>query len=136
MAWLERFSPTPGRSARTSMPRSRNAPAAPMPERIRNAGECTPPAERMISRPRSPPPRHRGARGPPGGGAAANKKARRGGGLKDAKMAGGGPRRIEIADRGRCAFVRPVTHGNRAVAVAKIRIHVGDERDLPLLREG
>ena len=53
MAWLERFSPTPGRSVRTSMPSSRNPPAAPMPERIRNAGECTPPAERMTSRPRS-----------------------------------------------------------------------------------
>jgi hypothetical protein len=42
---------------------------------------------------------------------------------------------VEIADRRRGAFFRPVAHRHRAIAVAKIRIHVGDKRNLPLLRE-
>src|SRR5262249_32860105 len=48
MAWFERFSPTAGKSARTAIPRSRSAAAAPIPARIRKAGEWTPPSATMI----------------------------------------------------------------------------------------
>ena len=52
----------------------------------------------------------------------------------DGKIAAPAHRSIEVADRRRTALVRPVAHGHRAVAVAEVRIHIGDERDLPLLR--
>ena len=55
--------------------------------------------------------------------------------IHDGQIAASAHRRVEVADRRRCALVRPVAHGHRAVAVAEIRVHVGDERDLALLRK-
>src|SRR6516162_3043439 len=54
----------------------------------------------------------------------------------DGEIASAAYRCIEIADCRGGALVRPVAHGNRALAVAKIGIHVRNERDLALLREG
>ena len=45
-------------------------------------------------------------------------------------------RGVEIADRGGGALVRPVALRHHAIAVAEIRVHVGEERHLPLLRKG
>src|SRR5205085_10456916 len=42
---------------------------------------------------------------------------------------------IEIANRRRGAPQRPVAHRHSAIAVAKIVVHVGDERHLTFLRE-
>src|SRR5262245_24793241 len=71
-----------------------------------------------------------------GGAPSLEYEAGRGGAVDDSQIAARAHRRIEIADRRGRAFVRPVAHGHGAVAIAKIRIHVRDERDLPLLREG
>src|SRR5262249_25507745 len=132
MAWLERFSPTPGRSARTSIPSSRKCPAGPMPERSRNAGECTPPAERMAPAARRADDRARAKsprlpadpRADAGDAAPLEYQAGHGRAIDDRQIAARAHRRVEIADRRRCALVRPVAHGHRAVAVAKIGVHV------------
>ena len=50
MAWLDRFCPTPGMSARTSMPCSRSCAAGPIPIFIRKCGEWMPPSEQITSR--------------------------------------------------------------------------------------
>src|SRR5262249_47040767 len=71
-----------------------------------------------------------------GGAPALEYEAGRGGTVDDPQIAARAHRRIEIADRRGRALVRPVAHGHGAVTLAKIRIHVLDERGLPLLREG
>ena len=129
MAWLERFSPTPGRSARTSMPSARRSPAGPMPDRSRNAGECTPPTERMISRALNSLFLATDPRADAGDAAALEHEAGRHRPVDDGQVAARAHRGVEIADRRRRALVRPVAHRHRAVAVAEIRVHVGDERE-------
>src|SRR5947207_7455853 len=49
--WSISRCPTPARLARISMPRSRNAPAGPMPARSRCAGEWMAPEDRITSLP-------------------------------------------------------------------------------------
>ena len=49
----------------------------------------------------------------------------------DAEIAAAAYSGIEIADRRRGALPRPVAHRHRAIAVAKITVHIGDERNLP-----
>src|SRR5262245_5068980 len=71
-----------------------------------------------------------------GGAPSLEYEAGRGGTVDDPQIAARAPCRIEIADRRGRALARPVAHGHGAVAIAKIRIHVRDERDLPLLRKG
>ena len=51
--WSISRRPTPGRLARTSMPRSRYAPAGPIPARNRCAGEWIAPDDTMTSLPRN-----------------------------------------------------------------------------------
>ena len=63
-----------------------------------------------------------------------NDDARHGGVVDDREIGTRAHRRIEIADRRRGALLGPVAHRHRAVAVAEVRVHVGDERDLVLLR--
>src|SRR5579862_8031621 len=43
--------------------------------------------------------------------------------------------RIEITDRCRGPLLWPVAHGHCPIAVAEIRVHVGDKRNLAFLRE-
>ena len=62
-------------------------------------------------------------------------QCRDGGTIDDGQISARSHRSIEIADRRRRALVRPVAHRHRAIAIAEIRIHVGNERNLPLLRE-
>ena len=133
--WLDRLAPTPGMSARTAMPCSRRCAAGPMPQRISMAGEWMPPRLTMISRPVnafvSPP-----IVGADAGGAAAverdvgHRRAADDGEIAPRADVGG-----EIADRGRGPLVRPVADRRDRVAVAEIRVHVGDERNLPLVGE-
>ena len=137
MAWLERFSPTPGRSARTSMPSSRRCACRPDARAHQECGRMDAAgASRMISRARNSlsSPSIRALT--PVTRLPSNIKPVADGAVDDGEIAARAHRRIEIADRRRGALVRPVAHRHRAVAVAKIRVHVGDERDLPLLREG
>ncbi len=55
--------------------------------------------------------------------------------VQDAEIGAAAHIGAEIADRRRGALERPVAHRHRAIAVAEIGIHVGDERHLPLLRK-
>src|ERR1700730_4545663 len=57
------------------------------------------------------------------------------GAVHDCQVAAAAHGSAEIADRRRGALLRRVAHRHGAIAVAKVRIHVGDERNLPLLRE-
>ena len=54
--------------------------------------------------------------------------------IGDGQIAARAHRRIEIADRRGRPLVRPVAHRHRAIAVAEVAVHVGDEGNLPLLR--
>src|SRR5262245_3593267 len=71
-----------------------------------------------------------------GGAPALEYQAGRDGAVDDHQIAARAHCGVEVADRGGRALVRPVAHGHGAVAIAKIRIHIRDERDLPFLREG
>ena len=133
--WFDRLAPTPGMSARTAMPCSRRCAAGPMPQRISMAGEWMPPKLTMVSRPvnsRASPPM-----------VALTPVARRPSNAISVTVAplmmvrlfrrahvGG-----EIADRRRGPLVRPVADRHCGVAVAEIRVHVGNVGVLPLVGE-
>src|SRR6516225_9893715 len=113
------------------MPRSFNAVAGPMPARIRKAGEWMPPSATMISPAKnslcSPsimtrtPAVEQQSDGESVG--------------YDGEIAATACGSVEVANRRRRPSQRPIAHRDRAIAVAKIAVHIGDEWDLPFLRE-